>query len=95
MTTLSIICLAVVSLACAVGVFHHRYDDTLGERVGMSCIGIWSIAALAAKLLDRHEPELLQVMLHVGLASFAAGMAWAKWRAVQRRHQPAPAEISA
>jgi hypothetical protein len=82
---LSVLCLTVVGLLCILGVFHPQYDDTLGERVGMSAIGLWSIAKVSA-ILSGGAEEFPALLLHAGLASFACGMAAAKWR--HRRMRP-------
>lgn len=83
---LSVLCLAIVGGLCAVGVFHPRYQDTLGERIGMSLVGLWCLARLPVKLASGAATEPVHLMLQVGMASFALGMAWAKWRAHRRQH---------
>lgn len=89
MSALSAICMAVIGTLCVVGVFYHRYDDTIGERLGMSLIGMWTLARLPVKVAQAFnqidgDTESVHLMLHIGLASFALGMAWAKWRAHKR-----------
>lgn len=78
---LSALCLAIVGVLCVVGVFHPRYDDTLGERLGMSLVGLWCLARVPTKLLEDADTEPVHLLLHIGLASFALGMAFAKYRA--------------
>lgn len=78
---ISALCLSVVGALCVVGVFHPRYDDTLGERLGMSLVGLWCLARVPSKLLEDADTEPLHLLLHIGLASFAMGMALAKYRA--------------
>jgi hypothetical protein len=77
---LSAACLAVVGLLCIVGVFHPRYKDTLLERIGMSLVGLWCLARIAVKVSAGEQTEPVHLLLHVGLACFAVGMAAAKWR---------------
>ena len=76
----SIILLSLVGLLCLVGVFHPLYKDTLAERIGMSLVGVWCLARVGAKIDDPHT-EPVHMMLHVGMAVFAVGMAWAKFKA--------------
>jgi hypothetical protein len=89
LSIISALCLAIIGALCLVGVFHPRYDDTLGERLGMSLVGMWTLARLPIKVaqvfdLVDGDTEPVHLMLHIGLASFALGMAWAKWRAFKR-----------
>jgi hypothetical protein len=78
---ISALCLALVGVLCVVGVFHPRYEDTLGERIGMSMVGLWCLARVPTKLWEGAETEPVHLLLHIGLASFALGMAIAKYRA--------------
>ena len=41
---LSIFLLLVVGVLCTIGVFAPLYNDTLGERCGMSLIALWCLA---------------------------------------------------
>lgn len=84
--TISIVCLFLTGVLCVVGVFHPLYKDTLGERIGMSLIGIWCMARVPVKLVDL-DTEPVHMLLHVGMAVFACGMAVAKYRA-RHRIQP-------
>ncbi len=77
---ISIVSLSLVAALCVVGVFHPRFDDTLGQRVGMSLIGIWCILRVQAKL-TAFDTEPVHLILHVGLACYACGTALKVWRA--------------
>lgn len=85
---ISIVALSLVAVLCVVGVFHSRFDDTLGQRLGMSLIGIWCILRVQTKL-STMDTEPVHLMLHVGLACYATGTALKIWRAqrFKRRHE--------
>ena len=75
----SICALSIVAVLCLVGVFSSHFDDTLGQRVGMSLIAIWCIARVQTKMLDP-DTEPVHLLLHIGLASYAIGTALKHWR---------------
>lgn len=83
----SILALSLVAVLCVVGVFHHRFDDTLGQRIGMSLIGVWCILRVQAKLTT-FDTEPVHMILHIGLACYACGTALKIWRAhkFKQRH---------
>ena len=76
----SIVALVIVAVLCLVGVFHPRFDDTLGQRVGMSMIGIWCILRVQTKLTS-FDTEPVHMILHIGLATYACGTALKMYRA--------------
>ena len=69
---ISIVALSVVALLCLLGVFHPRYDDTLGQRIGMSVIAVWCILRIQVKLTD-FDTEPVHMLLHLGMLSYALG----------------------
>lgn len=71
---ISIVALAVTGALCTWGVFSGAYDDTLLQRVGMSCLALWCWARLPIKL-ETLETEPVHLVLHVGLAVYAVGTA--------------------
>lgn len=71
---LSQTCLLITTMACLIGLISDYYHDNLGECLGMTCLGIW--AGASAALLQGPGPGAL--LLHLGLASYAIGVAWHK-----------------
>ena len=76
----SIVALSLVAFLCLLGVFHPRYDDTLGQRIGMSMIAIWCILRVQVKFTEL-DTEPVHLLLHIGLACYATGTALKIWRA--------------
>lgn len=71
---LSIAALSIVAILCGIGVFHPMYDDTLGQRLGMSLIGVWCILRIQVKLTE-FDTEPVHMVLHIGLAIYAVSTA--------------------
>lgn len=76
--TLSIVCLSIVAILCTWGVFTRFYNESLLERLGMSLIAIWCISRIVHKV-EFGYTEAQHLFLHVGMASLAVGMVWAKF----------------
>ncbi len=75
MWLVSVICLSVVGLLCVVGTFHHRFDDNLGMRIGMGILGI-GCAGRVVRLIETQSISPDALVMHVGMAMFALGLAW-------------------
>lgn len=82
MTLVYCFALALVSVVCAIGVLHPRYNDNLMERVGMAATCLGGIGEISSTLrgLERLNAASLFVC---GVAVFAIGSLW-KHRAGQR-----------
>jgi hypothetical protein len=74
MATISVFCLVVVAVLCAVGALHPHYNDNLLQRVGMgaTCLSSLALADHVIKL-DRVDPACL--LLAGGLLSYSVGVA--------------------
>ena len=70
----SIACLAIVAVLCAVGAFSRAYPDNMLQRIGMSSMGVWCTAQ-AVDMIQSMHTDSVQLMLHIGLATFAVGTA--------------------
>jgi len=75
MWLVSVLCLLFVAGLCALGVFAKAYDDNLAQRVGMTIVCIGSMGRAGSVLVAQSVPADAMV-LHVGVAVFAAGVAW-------------------
>ena len=71
---ISILCLSVTGALCGAAVFSHRFDDNLLQRVGLSAVALWCLARLPEKVASMHT-EPVHLVLHLGLACYAVGLA--------------------
>ena len=76
---ISIVALSIVATLCVIGVFHPRFDDTLGQRIGMSIIGSWCLLRIPVKF-GTFDTEPVHLLLHIGMAFYACGTALKAWR---------------
>lgn len=81
--------LLIVAVVCAVAVLHHRYDDNLLQRIGMSliCIGAIGEVFSSSRPVTHSNSGLL---IAIGLACFALGSCWRHrpWRPKRRSTDP-------
>ena len=90
---ISIVCLSMVAAVCIVAVF-SEFKDTLGQRLGLSMLAVWSILRIDMKI-DNPVTEPMNLILHIGLAVFAVSTAWKLYESSPPRHtnlRPIPAE---
>lgn len=71
--------LALVAVLCIVGVLAHSYKDNLFERIGMAFVCGGCVARIYGAWHDSPPPPSA-LLLHVGIALFAIGSGWAKFR---------------
>lgn len=74
MATLSLICLVLVALLCAVGALSPHYPDNLLQRLGLASVGM-SCVALAEHVWRLEWVTPACALLAVGLLAFALGTA--------------------
>ncbi len=74
MALLSMICLVLVAILCAVGTFHPAYDDNLLQRVGMAMVSVASVALWHHVRQQGTAPPACFLMAS-GLLMFALGVA--------------------
>lgn len=72
--------LVVIAMTCLAGVFSHKFDDNLLQRVGLSlaCMG----ACLRLTELFDFFPDdtKARYLFTYGVACFCMGTAWKFWR---------------
>lgn len=86
----TVYCLSLVAIAvvCAVAVLHPRYEDNLGQRVGMATTCIASVAEIWA---TTQSPERMNAtaLFAAGVALFATATVWKKIKEDRRRARAA------
>ena len=68
MSTLTMICLALLGAVSTWGVFTRHVDDTIGQRIGLSVVAIGCIARIAQRLVYDYpapSPETLAILFGV------------------------------
>ena len=79
-STVYSIALAIITLACLLGVLSHKFDDNLFQRIGLSvaCLG----ACLRLIELFGYFPDdtKARYLFTYGVALFCLGTAWKFWR---------------
>lgn len=80
MQTVYCLSLAAIAAICAVAVLHPRYQDNLGQRIGMAITCIASVAEIWAAT---QSPERMNAtaLFAAGVALFAASTVWKKFQA--------------
>lgn len=78
--SVSLVCIALV---CIFGVLNSRYQDTLGQRIGMGIACIGAIAELYALHAGVCRVNASTVFAS-GVAVFALSTCWKKWRMAHR-----------
>ena len=94
MQTVYCLSLAAIAAICALGVLHPRYQDNLGQRIGMATTCIASVAEIWAAT---QSPERMNAsaLFAAGVALFAASTVWKKIRADRRHAQKISASRTA
>jgi hypothetical protein len=84
---LTLFCLSATILACLAGLFHSRYRDNWPQTIGLVLVALSSALKLEQVRL-RGYVSGETALLAIGIALFAAGVAWKVWQ--HARNAPPP-----
>ena len=90
--SISLLCLVVTGVACALGVFSHHFDDTLLQRLGLSIVATGTTGRAWERITqDVPDPPLVLLWSQIGIALYAVGTVLRMYRAkrtagAERRH---------
>lgn len=84
---LSILAFFAALVACLAGLFYSRYKENWLQHIGMLAVGLAS-ALKMQQIWHRGYVSAETAMLAVGIAFFAAGVAWKVWMVQRARFGP-------
>ncbi len=76
---MAVICFAAAFFACSAGLFYSEYRENWPQHVGMVCVAIAS-AMKVFQIWERQRTSPETALLALGVALFAAGVAWKVWQ---------------
>lgn len=83
-TVLYVLAVLVIMFLSMLGTFHHAYDDTLLQRVGMGVSWLGSLGVLSQT--DPTSPSNSNLLMLMGIATYAIGTAIKQHKKARHRH---------
>ena len=79
-STVYSIALAIIALGCLAGVFCHKFDDNLIQRVGLSVVCLGACLRLTETFGIFPDDTKARYLFTYGVALYCLGTAWKFWR---------------